>query len=156
MFIIWVIVIGAILLFGLLIYIQSTIPDPNSIADRKISESTKIYDRTGTALLYDIHGEEKRTVIPWEQISDTIKKATLTAEDSEFYNHKGIDFKGILRAFYKDIVNLSASQGGSTITQQLIKKSLLGDEKTIARKIKEAVLSVQVERKFTKDQIFWM
>ncbi len=149
-------VIGLVFLVILFIYYAGQIPDPSAITSRRVNESTKIYDRTGTALLYDIHGEEKRTVIPWEQISDTIKKATLAAEDSDFYNHSGIDFKGILRAFYKDIVHLSASQGGSTITQQLVKKSLLGDEKTIARKIKEVVLSVQVERKFTKDQIFWM
>ena len=149
-------VIGLVFLVIVFIYYAGQIPDPSAIASRRINESTKIYDRTGTALLYDIHGEEKRTVIPWEQISDTIKKATLAAEDSDFYNHKGIDFKGILRAFYKDIAHLSASQGGSTITQQLVKISLLGNEKTVARKIKEAVLSIQVERKFTKDQIFWM
>lgn len=149
-------VIGFVFTAVLFVYYAGQIPDPTAIASRRVNESTKIYDRTGNAILYDVHGEEKRTIIPWEQMPDTIKKATLAAEDSEFYNHKGIDFKGILRALYKDISHLSASQGGSTITQQLVKKSLLGDEKTIGRKIKEAVLSIQVERKFSKDQIFWM
>ncbi len=149
-------VIGLVFLAAMFIYYAGQVPDPSAISARRVNESTKIYDRTGGVLLYEVHGEEKRTIIPWEQISDTIKKATLAAEDSDFYNHKGIDFKGILRAFYKDITQLSASQGGSTITQQLVKKSLLGDEKTVARKIKEAILSIQVERKFTKDQIFWM
>ncbi len=149
-------VLGLVFLAIAFLYYAGQIPDPSAIAARKVNESTKIYDRTENTLLYDVHGEEKRTIIPWEQMPDTIKNATLAAEDSEFYSHKGIDFKGILRAFYTDITHFSASQGGSTITQQLIKKTLLGDEKTIARKIKEAVLSVQVERKFTKNQIFWM
>lgn len=148
--------IGLIFLVSAFIYYAGQIPDPSSIAARKVSESTKIYDRTGEVLLYDIHGEEKRTIIPWEQMPEYVKKATLAAEDSEFYNHSGIDFKGIARAFYRDLTTFSASQGGSTITQQLIKTSLLGQEKTIARKIKEAILAVQIETKFSKDQILWM
>ncbi len=156
MLFLWLFVIGTIALLSLFLYLQRTLPDPESIATRKVGESTKIYDRTGQVLLYDIHGEEKRTVIPWEQIPDSIKKATLASEDSEFYSHKGIDLKGIVRAFFKDIIHLGVSQGGSTITQQLVKTALLGDEKTVTRKIKEAVLAIEIERRFTKDQIFWM
>ena len=156
MLFLWLFVIGTIMLLSFFLYLQRTLPDPESIATRKVGESTKIYDRTGEVLLYDIHGEEKRTIIPWEQMPDTIKKATLASEDSDFYNHKGLDMKGIARAFFKDIMNLGVSQGGSTITQQLVKKALLGDERTISRKIKEAVLAIEIERKFTKDQIFWM
>jgi 1A family penicillin-binding protein len=156
MLFLWFFVIGTILFLGFFLYLQRTLPDPESIATRKVGESTKIYDRTGEVLLYDIHGEEKRTVIPWEQIPDTIKKATLASEDSDFYNHSGLDLKGIARAFLKDIVRLGVSQGGSTITQQLVKNALLGDERTISRKIKEAVLAIEIEKKFTKDQIFWM
>ena len=156
MLFLWLFVIGTILLLAFFLYLQRTLPDPESIATRKVGESTKIYDRTGEIFLYDIHGEEKRTIIPWEQIPDTIKKATLASEDSDFYNHKGLDLKGIARAFFKDVINLGISQGGSTITQQLVKKALLGDERTISRKIKEAVLAIEIERKFTKDQIFWM
>ncbi len=149
-------VLGLVFFVVIFLYYAGQIPDPSAIAARRVSESTKIYDHTGNAILYDIHGEEKRTVIPWDQIPETVKKATLAQEDAEFYSHKGIDFKGIVRAFYKDLTSLSASQGGSTITQQLIKKTLLSDEKTIGRKIKELVLSIQVERKFNKDEIFWM
>jgi len=156
MLFLWLFVIGAIMLLSLFLYLQRTLPDPESIATRKVVESTKIYDRTGEILLYDIHGEEKRTIIPWEQIPDTIREATLASEDSDFYNHKGLDLRGIARALFKDIINLGVSQGGSTITQQLIKKSLLGDERTISRKIKEAILAIEIERKFTKDEIFWM
>ncbi len=156
MLFLWLFVIGTIMLLSLFLYLQRTLPDPEAIATRKVGESTKIYDRTGQVLLYDIHGEEKRTVIPWEQIPDTIKKATLASEDSDFYNHRGIDFKGIARAFLKNITSFGVSQGGSTITQQLVKKALLGDERTITRKVKEAVLAIEIERRFTKDQIFWM
>src|SRR3989344_4759083 len=156
MLFLWLFVIGSIMLLSFFLYLQRTLPDPESIATRKVGESTKIYDRTGEVLLYDIHGEEKRTIIPWEQMPETIKEATLASEDSDFYNHQGLDLRGIARALFKDVINLGVSQGGSTITQQLIKKSLLGDERTISRKIKEAVLAVEIERKFTKDEIFWM
>ena len=156
MLFLWLFVIGTISLLSFFLYLQRTLPDPESIATRKVGESTKIYDRTGEVLLYDIHGEEKRTIIPWEQIPETIKKATLASEDSDFYLHKGLDLKGIGRALLKDIANFGVSQGGSTITQQLVKKALLGDERTISRKIREAVLAIEIERKFSKDQIFWM
>src|SRR3989344_4747598 len=155
-FALWVVVVGAILFFSLFIYIQRSLPDPNSIANRKISESTKIYDRTGQVLLYDIHGEEKRTIVPWQKIPTNLKNATLAAEDSNFYSHGGFDLRGIFRSLLKDIGSLSLSQGGSTITQQLIKQTLLGGEKTGLRKIKEIILSIELERNFSKDQIFWM
>lgn len=156
MFALWAVVVGSILFFSLFIYIERTLPDPNSIADRKVSESTKIYDRTGQVLLYDIHGEEKRTIVPWEQIPANLKSATLAAEDSNFYSHGGFDLKGIFRSFLNDLKTFSLSQGGSTITQQLVKQTLLGSEKTALRKVKELVLSIELERKFSKDQIFWM
>jgi len=156
MLFLWFFVVGLIFFLSLFLYLQSTIPDPESIAIRRVTESTKIYDRTGEVLLYDIHGEEKRTIIPWEKIPESIKKATLASEDSDFYNHKGLDFKGIVRAVLKDLRTLSLSQGGSTITQQLVKNTLLGQEKTVSRKLKEWILSIEVERRFTKDEIFWM
>lgn len=147
---------GLVGLVILVLYYANAIPDPSIISSRRISESTKIYDKTGQTILYDIHGEEKRTIIPWEEIPQSIKNATLASEDSEFYIHSGFDYKGILRALYTDLITLQASQGGSTITQQLIKKALLGDEKTVSRKIKELLLSIRIEKEFTKDQIFWM
>lgn len=156
MLFLWLLVIGIIFFLVLFIYIETTLPSPDSIAARKITESTKIYDKTGEILLYDIHGEEKRTIIPWDQISKSAREATLASEDAEFYNHKGLDISGIIRAVLKDIRDLNLSQGGSTITQQLVKKSLLGDEKTITRKLKEALLSIEVEKRFTKDEILWM
>jgi len=156
MLFLWLFVVGTISLLVLFIYVELTLPAPESIAERKVTESTKIYDKTGEILLYDIHGEEKRTVIPWNQIPESVKKTTLASEDSDFYNHSGLDFKGITRAVLKDLRDFDLSQGGSTITQQLVKKTLLGDEKTLVRKLKEALLSINVEKRFTKDEILWM
>lgn len=156
MLFLWLLVVGIISFLVLFIYIELTLPAPESIAVRKVTESTKIYDKTGNILLYDIHGEEKRTIIPWDQIPEIAKQATLASEDAEFYNHKGLDISGIIRALLKDIRDMDLSQGGSTITQQLVKKTLLGDEKTITRKLKEALLSIEVEKRFTKDEILWM
>lgn len=156
MLFLWLFVIGVITFLVLFIYIELTLPAPESIAARKVTESTKIYDKTGEVLLYDIHGEERRTIIPWNQIPNSVKNATLASEDADFYSHKGLDISGILRALLKDIRDLDLSQGGSTITQQLVKKTLLGDEKTLTRKIKEALLSIEVEKRYTKDEILWM
>lgn len=158
---VWLFVVGTIIFLSYFIYLQRTIPDPETLVSRKVGESTKIYDTTGEVLLYDIHGEEKRTIIPWEDIPDYIKKATLASEDSGFYTHRGLDFLGIARAFLVNLREADISQGGSTITQQLVKKALLGDERAstlrlVGRKIKEIVLTIEIERKFNKDELFWM
>ena len=147
---------GMALTVGVFLYVAKDLPSPETIISRKVSESTKIYDRTGNIVLYDIHGEEKRTIIAWENISENIKKTTLVSEDASFYSHQGLDFKGIVRAFLKNLTEFRIAQGGSTITQQLIKKALLEDHRTLSRKIKEALLSIEIERRFSKDQIFWM
>lgn len=153
-------VFGLAIAVGLFLYIAKDVPSPDTIVSRRISESTKIYDRTGTRLLYNIHGEEKRTIISWENIPDAVKWATLTSEDTSFYSHSGLDFKGITRALWKNLITFDITQGGSTITQQLIKNALLEKGETppqkITRKIKEAVLSIEIERRFSKEQIFWM
>jgi len=155
-FFLFLFVIGLALMTGVFLYVAKDLPSPETIVSRRVSESTKIYDRTGTIVLYDIHGEEKRTVIPWENIPEYIKSATLASEDSSFYSHQGLDFRGIIRAFLRNLTEFRITQGGSTITQQLVKKAILTDERTFSRKIKEALLSIEVERRFTKDQIFWM
>lgn len=133
--------------------VVSTLPDPERISERTVVESTKIYDRTGKVLLYEIHGEERRTVVALQDIPENMKKATIAAEDDKFYQHLGLDGLGILRAFIKNISRGGIYQGGSTITQQLIKSSLLTTERTLSRKVKEAVLAVLVEQKYSKDEI---
>ena len=101
------------------------IPDLNSFEQRKVAQSTKIYDRTGEILLFDIHKNIKRTIIPFEDISRHIKNAAVAIEDAEFYEHRGIKPKAILRAILVNIGALGYSQGGSTITQQVVKNSIL-------------------------------
>lgn len=133
--------------------ILGNLPSPDRISQRNIAESTKIYDRTGKILLYEIHGEEKRTIISFAEIPDSIKQAALAAEDIHFYEHAGFDWKGIIRAALNDIRQGNTSQGGSTITQQLVKSSLLSSEKTFTRKIKELILSLLIERRYSKDDI---
>ena len=128
-------------------------PDLESFDTRKITQSTKIYDRTGKVLLYDVHQETKRIVIPFENISKNIKNATVAIEDAEFYQHGGIKISSIMRSVLSNILSGSFSQGGSTITQQVIKNSLLTTEKTISRKLKEWVLSIEIEKIMTKEQI---
>lgn len=144
-----------VFLCGILVvaYFAKDLPDPTKIDKIHIAESTKILDRTGQVVLYDIHGEERRTIVPFDQISQYAKDATVAVEDANFYNHFGLDFKGIMRAAIRDLIGRERSQGGSTITQQFIKKSLLSDEKTFTRKIKEAILSIGLETKYSKDEI---
>lgn len=135
-------------------FLIRTLPSPEQFAARHVSETTKLYDRTGTTLLYEIHGDEKRTVVPFEKIPSTLKAATLAAEDAEFYTQPAFNWKGMIRAVATDIKEGTFAQGGSTITQQLVKNTLLSSEKTITRKIKEILLAIELESKYSKDNIF--
>lgn len=139
-------------LFGF-VYILKTLPAPELLENRQVSQSTKIYDRTGEVLLFEIHGEEKRTIIPFEEIPEIVKKSTLAVEDINFYQHAALDWKSIARAFFVNLRRTRVVQGGSTITQQLAKKAFLSDARTFSRKIRELILAIQLERRFTKDQI---
>jgi 1A family penicillin-binding protein len=152
----WAVVVGSIAFFIYFIYLERTLPDPETLVSRQINESTKIYDHTGEVLLYDIHGDERRTVVAWDKIADNIKKATIASEDNSFYEHRGLDYKGIIRSLVKDIRDRDFTQGGSTITQQLIKNTFFTQEKLISRKIRELILAIKIERKYNKDQILWM
>ncbi|MFC1595054.1 transglycosylase domain-containing protein [Patescibacteria group bacterium] len=148
-------ILGALiaLAIAMIIFGSINIPDVSTLEGVEIIQSTKIYDRTGEVLLWEIHGEEKRTIVPFEEISRHVKNATVAIEDSYFYSHKGISFIGILRAFIADILSGEIEQGGSTITQQFVKNALLTPEKTIIRKIKEVVIATKLERLYTKDEI---
>jgi membrane peptidoglycan carboxypeptidase len=145
---------GFLLILLLFFYYTWNLPQPEKFTETPFIQSTKIFDRTGKALLYDIYGEEKREIVSFDKISDYLKDAVLTSEDSRFYQHGGIDFGGILRAILVDLKFKAPSQGGSTITQQLIRSVYLTKQKSIARKVREIVLSIQLEQKYSKDQIF--
>jgi len=135
------------------IFIMKDLPNPSQFENRKIAESTRIYDRTGEVLLYEIHGDQKRTVISPEDIPMSARQAVLALEDQTFYSHPAFDIKGIARAFISNLTNREIAQGGSTLTQQLAKNSFLTSEKTITRKIKELILAIQLEQKYNKDEI---
>jgi len=129
------------------------LPRPEVFTEAQINQSTKIYDRTGKILLSSVYGEEKRTYIALSEIPDIMKKAIVATEDSNFYTHFGIDIPAIFRAIKIDIVNRTDSHGASTITQQLIRSTFLTPDKTISRKVKEIILSIELDRKYSKDQI---
>lgn len=138
----------------LLVWIGSVgIPDFNSFEERKIERSTKILDNTGQITLYDVHADIKRTVVPFEDISDHLKKATVAIEDSNFYTHNGVQVKSFIRAALVNFFNGSFTQGGSTITQQIMKNTLLTKDKTIVRKIKEWILAIKIEKQLSKEEI---
>lgn len=152
LFLIFTLITAALSGLGFL-YITYNLPQPEEIKNRKVAESTKIYDRTGKILLYEIRGEEKRTIIPANDIPEIIKYATISIEDDSFYTHPAFDWRGIVRAITIDILRGTASQGGSTITQQLAKSAFLNPERTITRKIKELVLAWRLENYYNKDEI---
>lgn len=129
------------------------VPSIDSFTDRKVSSSTKIYDRTGNTVLYDVHENVRRTVVTSDQIAPITKQAVVAIEDKDFYKHGGIEPRAIIRAVLSQLIPGVKNSGGSTITQQLVKNTLLTQEKSISRKVKEWVLAVKLDRSMTKDQI---
>ncbi|PIS39250.1 MAG: penicillin-binding protein [Candidatus Nealsonbacteria bacterium CG08_land_8_20_14_0_20_38_20] len=141
---------GVVFLF---LYYIKDLPRPEKFDEKEMAQSTKIFDRTGNVLLYEIYGEEKRTWVSLEKIPDHLKKAVLVAEDKNFYRHPGVDLKAIIRAISVDLKLGKVIQGGSTIPQQLIRSSFLSREKTFSRKTREIILTLELSRRYTKDQI---
>ena len=142
--------------FAAFAWLSKDLPDPYKLTERSVAQSTKIYDRTGEHLLYEIHGEQKRTIIPLAEIPTYAIQATLALEDQRFYEHKGISFWGIFRGVVLRAISGERVQGGSTLTQQLIKNAVLTNERTLARKIKELIMAYRLERKYTKEEILQM
>ncbi len=128
-------------------------PGLDSFDTRKVTQSTKILDRTGKTVLYDLNRDIRRNQVPLEDISPYLKQASIAIEDSNFYTHGGISITGIARSIVVDITRGSLDQGGSTITQQVVKNSLLTGKKSISRKVHEWVLAIKLEQIYSKDQI---
>jgi membrane peptidoglycan carboxypeptidase len=135
------------------LFIQE-LPHPKELSSRQIQQTSKIYDRRGT-LLYEIYANQNRTIVPLTTIPKNLKNATLAIEDKNFYQHPGFDISAILRAINQNSKG-EMIQGGSTITQQLIKSSMLTPEQSITRKMKELVLAFWAERIYSKDEILEM
>lgn len=138
-------------------WISKDLPDPNKITDRQVAQSTKIYDRTGEHLLYEVYQSQKRTIVELDQVNPLAVKAIVAIEDKYFYEHKGVRIVSIIRAGINNLLGRKSGGGGaSTITQQVIKNTIVGDEHSYFRKIKEAILALRLERKYTKDEILKM
>jgi 1A family penicillin-binding protein len=138
---------------GLFAFYSRDLPSPDQVV-RRAGWSTKILDRNGEPL-YDVYSEERRIPITLDQAPEHLKNATIAIEDKNFYTHSGFDPFGMLRGFSR-LITRGRAQGGSTLTQQLVKNVLLTSERRISRKIREFVLSVQIERKYSKDEILQM
>jgi 1A family penicillin-binding protein len=141
---------------GLLIFAATLqLPDLNSLETRRVEQSVKIYDRTGTVLLYDLHKDMQRTAVPLDSISTNLQQAIISIEDPDFYTHIGIKPTAIARAIWTNFLqgDLLSGQGGSTITQQVVKLTILTSDKSPIRKVKEWILALKMERVLTKDQI---
>ncbi len=134
--------------------ILKDLPRPEKLSSRPIQQSTKIYDRHGQ-LLYKIYRQKNRTLISLEQVPLHAQQATIAIEDNHFWNHHGLSFSGIARATWR-IITRKKLEGGSTITQQLVKNALLSPKRTLKRKVKEVILAVLVENRFTKKEILQM
>lgn len=151
------ILIGAgVLLFGGVFTLWAatlSIPDFNSFEERKVAQSTRIYDRTGKVVLWSVQNRIRRTEVPFDTISHNLKNAAVAIEDAEFYQHHGIRPLAIFRAVFIQPLRGKGVQGGSTITQQVVKNALLTPEKTLKRKIKEWILAIKLERILTKEEI---
>ena len=147
-----VLILVGFVFFGLLFaYYSFTLPDPNKLSERVPVQSTKVFDRNGK-LLYDIHGEEKRTLIKLDEVPTDTKEAIIAIVDKNFYKHGGISLSGIIRSALRNLFT-GSKVGGSTITQQFVRNAVLSREKTYTRKFKEVVISLQLERRYSKDEI---
>lgn len=139
----------------LILVVFPNLPDIDNIQNLVAAQSSEIYDRDGN-LLYRLHGEENREVISLDSIPFYAAQAVMAIEDDQFYDHGGVDFGAILKAVCGELHICSTARGGSTITQQFIKNAFLSSERTYARKAKEIILALQLESRFTKDEILGM
>lgn len=154
--------IGLILISSVWAFYSRQLPEIESISTYIPAETTKIYSNDGI-ILAELHQEENRIRIPIDRISTTLQETVIAMEDTSFYTHNGINLKGILRALYKDILARSFVEGGSTLTQQLARNLFLEKHKKIERKIKEILMAMEIERKYTKveilelylNQVYW-
>ncbi len=131
-----------------------SLPNPELLSRRDLEVTTKIFDRNGI-LLYEVYADQNRTPVPLTQIPAYVVNATIAIEDQDFYNHQGFSLRAIARAIKETVIN-NRIQGGSTITQQLIKSALLTPEVKLSRKVKEILLAFWAERLYTKNQILEM
>lgn len=154
---IFVAALGFAGVMGLYAYYARDLPDPGALSHRQLFQTARIFDRKGKLLQeIDDPSSGQRTVVPLSEISPLLREATVAAEDATFYENPGFDPRAVVRAVYQFVRSGSPQSGASTITQQLVKNTLLGPEQTAERKIKEAFLAMELTRRYSKDQILEM
>jgi 1A family penicillin-binding protein len=136
-------------------YILKDLPLPTKLNSSNAPQSTQIFDRN-QKLLYSIYAAKNQNFVPLSEVPSYMQQATIAIEDKDFYKHGALDFRGILRSLLEDITHQAKVQGGSTLTQQLVKNSLLTPERTVIRKIKEAILAIATESIYSKAKILEM
>ncbi len=151
----WGILGGLLLVIFCIVFFITQVPSPDNLQSRFVAQATKIYDKDGE-LLYDIFTDQNRTPVKLEDVPEVVKQATISIEDKDFYKHGGFSVIGLIRGVIIEPILHRRAQGGSTLTQQLVKNALLTDERSLVRKIKELILSIQVERTYNKDKILEM
>lgn len=145
---------GIVIALGLVAWVANDLPNPDRLRPISVG-STKILDRNGNTL-YDAYGAERRTPIKIDDVPDYMKQATIAVEDKDFYKHGGFDPLTPVRIVYNYVFRRGRVVGGSTLTQQLVKNVLLSNERTLTRKLKEFILALEIERKYSKDEILQM
>lgn len=149
------IIAGFLLLVGVFAYFRKDLPNLKDISGSNIGGSIRYYDKTGQTLLWEDYDGVKRVPVQDKEISQFMKDATIAIEDKDFFKHGGFDTRGIMRAAVNDVLHRGSAQGGSTITQQLVKLNKKGwtQDRTISRKVKELILAVELERSYSKQEI---
>jgi len=145
--------LGVALVLIFVLYLAKDIPSLSQIENRQVPQSTKIFDREEKTLLYEISAGQKRTVVPLVEIPQHLKDATISIEDENFYTQPGFDWQAMVRAVFANLRSGSYVQGGSGITQQLVKNAFLTPDKKISRKIKELLLAIRLDKFYSKDKI---
>ena len=146
---------AAVIFGAVALYYIATVPDLEDLNPTPVAETSKVYAIDGS-LLTEFHATENREIIPFSKMSENIKNAVIAVEDKRFYSHEGVDYRRIIGALIADIKAGGYAQGASTITQQYVKNTYFSQEKTVRRKINEALIAIQIERHFTKDKILEM
>lgn len=153
-FTLFAVLIGVFVIFVALAIFSRDLPNPNRLLERSEELSTKITDRNDQPI-YEVYGDKHRVLVKLEDVAPSVLHATMAVEDSNFYLHQGVSIRGLLRAV-KNMALGGNLQSGSTITQQVVKNALLTQDQTITRKLKELVLSLQLENRYNKDEILQM
>src|SRR5438132_7276555 len=151
----WLVVSAVFLAFFLvllpgLLYVWAGLPSTSNLSTARLPLSTRIYDRTGTVLLAEIHqGSERRHIVPLKQVAPAMQQATIAVEDRSFYQHGGLNLLRTGQAGLDDLLHFRFNQGGSTITQQLVKNIYLSEDRSVLRKLDEAILAVEIEHQYS-------